>query len=118
MLTRSLHILSLAVLALGAPATAVAQGGVPTLNVTATCRNIPADMGGINRDPAACLKSENDARDTLAKEWAGFSAADRVLCTQTATMAGTASYVQLLTCLELQRDARNMPKDELTQTRR
>src|SRR5882724_11781481 len=100
MLTRSIHILSLAILTLGAPATAFAQS-VPTLNVTATCRDLPAEPGAAKRDRDACLKSENDARDALAKDWAGFAAADRVLCTQTATMGGTASYVQLLTCLEL-----------------
>jgi hypothetical protein len=33
-------------------------------------------------------------------------------------MGGTASYVQLLTCLELQRDVRKLPKDQLTQTGR
>jgi hypothetical protein len=29
-------------------------------------------------------------------------------------MGGTASYVELLTCLEMRRDVRHLPKDELT----
>lgn len=117
MLTRSIQILLFAILTLGAPAAASAQS-VPALNVTATCRDIPADMAGVKRDAAACLKSEDTARDTLNKEWGSFPAADRTLCTQTATMGGTASYVELLTCLELKRDVRNLPKDQLTRINR
>ena len=73
-------------------------------------------MGGLKRDAAACLQSENAARDSLTKDWASYPAADRSLCTQTATMGGTASYVELLTCLELRRDVRGLPKDQLTRT--
>jgi hypothetical protein len=107
----SLKTLALAALMLGA-APAFAQT-VPALNVERTCHDIPAETA-VNRDPSICLKSENDAHDQLAKEWSSFPVADRGLCTQTATMGGTASYVELLTCLEMRRDARALPKDALT----
>lgn len=111
MLTRTLQSLAVAALILGTmPASAQT---VPVLNVGPTC-NIPADMAAVNRDKSACLRSENEARSTLSQEWSSFPAADRGLCTQTATMGGTASYVELLTCLELRRDARALPKDGLT----
>lgn len=113
MLTRSIQILSVAILTLGAPAAAFGED-VPTLNVAATCRDIPAEATAVKRDATACLQSENEARGTLVKDWAGYPAADRSLCTQTATMGGTASYVELLTCLELRRDVRSLPKDGLT----
>jgi hypothetical protein len=116
MLARSIYILSSAMFILGAAVPAASAQSVPALNVTATCRDIPADVAGgaARRDSQACLKSEDEARTTLVKDWASYPAADRTLCTQTATMGGTASYVELLTCLEMRRDVRHLPKDELT----
>jgi hypothetical protein len=87
---------------------------VPKLNVEPTCRNLPADAMGLATHPSICLKSENEARDKLTHDWSSFPVADRGLCTQTATMGGTASYVELLTCLEMRRDARALPQDALT----
>ena len=43
-------------------------------------------------------------REQLTREWANFPAADRSLCVQTASMGGMASYVALITCLEMKRD--------------
>jgi len=53
----------------------------------------------INTD--RCLRSEREAREQLTREWANFSAADRAQCTQTASMGGLPSYVELITCLEV-----------------
>src|ERR1043166_1960127 len=115
MLTRTLCCGGIALLMLGvAPASAQS---VPTLNVEPTC-NIPAEMAAVNRDKSVCLRSENEARATLVQQWSSFPVADRGLCTQTATGGGTASYVELLPCLEMRRDARPPPKDELTRLKR
>jgi hypothetical protein len=100
----------------GAALAPAAAQSVPVLNVAPTCRNIPAESA-MQRDAAACMKSEDEARATLAKEWASFTAADHDICTRTATMGGTASYVELLTCLEMRRDVRGLPKDQLTRIR-
>ena len=83
---------------------AAVQSGVPTLNLSGTCRALDRKDFSIQIDPQRCLKSENEARAKLAEDWAKYSAADRSLCTQTARMGGVESYVQLLTCLELQQD--------------
>lgn len=85
---------------------AAAQSSVPTLNLGMTCRPLDKNDFSIQVDTDRCLKSEREARDKLAGEWTQHSAADRNLCTQTARMGGLESYVQLLTCLELQQDAR------------
>ncbi len=113
MLTRILMPCLIAVPLLGASLTPSAAQAVPVLNVAPTCRNIPSESA-MQRDAAACMKSEDEARATLQKEWGAFRADDHSICTQTATMGGTASYVELLTCLEMRRDARNLPKDQLT----
>lgn len=88
---------------LGAPA-ALSQT-VPKLDVSPTCRPLANNDFSMQIDTQRCLKTENEARETLVQQWSGFPAADRSLCTQTASMGGAASYVQLLTCLELRRDA-------------
>src|ERR1043165_7181808 len=81
---------------------------VPTLDVSKTCKPIANDRS-FAIDSDRCFKTENEARDQLAREWANFPAADRGICTQTATMGGTASYVEMITCLEMKRHVAKPP---------
>ncbi len=100
---------ALAVLA-AAFVTAAYAADVPKLDVSPTCRPLGGDKTlQINTD--RCFKSEQEARDQLTREWADFPAADRALCAQTAAMGGMASYVALLTCLEMKRDVAKLPAD-------
>jgi len=106
-----LHIVAAAaLLALSPSVPALAESQVPRLDVTPTCRPIDkTDM--MQLDEKRCRQIENDARDQLVRQWADFPAADRTLCTQTATMGGAASYVGLITCLEMRRDVAKLPAD-------
>jgi hypothetical protein len=90
---------------------------VPRLDVAGACRAAAGADIGIKYDADRCLKSENEARDQLKAQWANFPAVDRSLCTQTATMGGTASYVELITCLELKREVAKAPADLGLQSR-
>jgi Collagen triple helix repeat (20 copies) len=83
---------------------------LPRFNVAATCR---ADQSKAAAD--SCLADENRARALLEKEWGQFRAADRQQCTQASGMPGFQSYVELITCLEMARDARSLPKDATQQ---
>lgn len=85
---------------------ACAAGGVPTLDTQRMCRETANAGLGTLYDTNRCIQSEKEARDKLVKEWSSFNAGDRKLCTDTATMGGSASYVQLITCLELERDVK------------
>jgi len=78
----------------------------PKLNVEQTCRDSANADPTINFNVALCLDSENRARDELAGKWASFPAPDRQQCTEMASMGGTASYVELITCLEMDQQAR------------
>ncbi len=99
-------------LTLAAPAFAApADRGVPRLNVGPTCHPIDRNDKSIRIDTERCLKTENDAREQLVRQWADFPSADRGLCTQTATLTDMASYVDLLTCLEMKRDVAKLPAD-------
>ena len=61
---------------------------------------------------SACMKDEQDARTQLTSQWETFLASDRASCTQNETSGGSPSYVELLTCLQIARDARALPADK------
>ena len=96
--------------------TAAHAGEVPALDTRLTCHPIGGDVS-LGIDTERCLKIEQEARDQLTRQWVDFPAADRTLCTQTATMGGTASYVELITCLEMKRDVAKLPADRGLTTR-
>jgi len=58
-----------------------------------------------------CLEDERAARDDLMKEWGQFSAQDKAICTDQSTNYHP-SYVELLTCLDIARDAKSYPTKE------
>ena len=45
----------------------------------------------------------------VAQEWPQFAMPDKTYCTRTTESGGSSSYVELLTCLELARDAKKLP---------
>ncbi len=53
-----------------------------------------------------CSRDEADALQKLEAEWPQFIGADRSACFTEATIGGSASYVELLICLEMARDVR------------
>ena len=67
-------------------------------------------VGGEGRtgpnDEQICIESENKARDQIIKGWSTFQASDREGCIQTRVYLP--SYVEWLTCLEMERDVRKM----------
>jgi len=104
-------LIALAVFAL----TGAAQAAeVPTLDVSRTCKPLASDVA---IDTDRCYRAERAARDQLAKEWLEHPVADRSLCTATAKMGGMASYVTLITCLEMKRDVAKLPPDRGLTTR-
>jgi len=65
-------------------------------------------MGGTNteQDVNACLDSEQKARDQIVKDGATYASADKKQCMRTDVYLP--SYVEWLTCLEMERDVRKM----------
>ena len=99
---------SLPVMALGGLLLIAAVDHVPTLNTKPTCAGADSDLSA-TRTVAKCQESEQQARDALAAQWNKFPAADRNECFAETGIGGFPSYVQVLTCLEMARDARNLP---------
>jgi hypothetical protein len=80
---------------------------VPDLNVEPSCRdaaNRAAPVGTFD----ACMRKEREARVQLAGEWAKFTSGDKSHCLGLSSLGGMPTYTELLTCLELARDARNL----------
>ena len=68
-------------------------------------------LAAANKDQ--CLRDEQGAEAQLVAQWPQFAAADRATCSKTAEIGGMPSYVELLTCLQLARNVKNLPKDAL-----
>jgi hypothetical protein len=51
------------------------------------------------------LEDERTAKDALAKDWSNFSPLARIQCVGMNRTGGPPSYVELLVCLEIMRDA-------------
>ena len=82
---------------------------VPTLNVGALCRAEAKEAPEFSK---ACMADQNRAREDLVRQWAQFAPDSRARCTAMATsIAGAESYVELLTCLQMARDVKNLPKE-------
>src|ERR1700730_8375046 len=81
---------------------------VPDLNFEPICRESGAANLAGKDDMRDCLRAEGAARDALAKQWSQFASADRARCMRLSTSNGSASYVEVLTCLEMDRDAKKL----------
>ena len=68
----------------------------------------------MQQDYESCQKSEQAARDLLVQQWTSFLAADRGSCYRLTTTGTPGTYTELLTCLEMKRDARKLPDDSAT----
>ncbi|HEY6024331.1 MAG TPA: hypothetical protein VIV34_09160 [Pseudolabrys sp.] len=84
---------------------------IPKFDVARTCR--PAAVAGTmpGREASACQKDENDARSKLEQDWAHYSAAQRTQCASFAALDHAPSYVELLTCLEMAKQAAELPPE-------
>jgi hypothetical protein len=73
---------------------------VPAFDMARECRfetGSTVDFDRCSRDEAIALRQ-------LQQAWTNFADADKKTCVGEATVGGFASYVELLTCLEMARD--------------
>jgi hypothetical protein len=83
-------------------------GGPPTLEVGPSCEAAGRGSVVLGRDKKACLADETTAQDTLKQNWSKYAATDKTECIGMVATGGPASYVELLSCVEILRDARNI----------
>jgi hypothetical protein len=85
---------------------------IPHINIEETCRAAARAMVGLmggsptEQDRNVCLDSEQKAREQIIKDEATYSSADKRRCMRTGVYLP--SYVEWLTCLEMERDVRKL----------
>jgi hypothetical protein len=99
---------ALVALWLGAQAGIALADEPPKLDVAPSCEAAARGAMVIGRDKAACMGDENAALDVLKQNWAKYTGADKVQCVGNVTTGGPPSYVELLSCLEIMRDAKTI----------
>jgi hypothetical protein len=87
-------------------------GGPPILQVVPSCEAAGSGSVVAGRNKDSCLADETTAQDTLKQNWPRYLAADKSDCVTLENNGGPASYVELLSCLEVMRDARTIQKED------
>jgi hypothetical protein len=89
---------------------------IPALDVNPVCHGIAMQgelEAGLQRTNfEQCVKSEQDTREQLKKEWSTFTTADKTSCVALAKTGGEPSYTELITCMEMARDVRKLHEDQ------
>ena len=84
-------------------------GGVPNFDIQSICgRNRLSD--GFETS-AGCIADEQSAREKLNQVWTKYASTERARCAELSSEDGIASYVELLTCLEVSDDAKKLSND-------
>ena len=97
-----------AALAVASSLITVAADNVPTLKVEPSCKAAGVEGVITGRTADSCLNDEKAAREELVKNWATFSGDDKTHCLSMVSTGGSPSYVELLSCLEMSRDAKKI----------
>lgn len=77
----------------------------PQLSVAPSCRASSSLDPVDGQSFTICMRDETEARDQLAKNWAGYPATARTRCSAEVRIGGDPSYVELLECLEMDKTA-------------
>jgi hypothetical protein len=101
-------IASLGAVGIGAQVAPARADSPPKLQVDSSCDAAGRGSIVLGRNKAACLADETTAEDMLKENWSKYIAADKTQCVGMAKTGGPESYVELLSCLEIMRDARNI----------
>jgi hypothetical protein len=84
----------------------------PILNMGPSCDAAAAGAISLVRDKQECMREEGAAQDSLTKNWSQYLPADKTLCVGMVAKGGPPSYVELLSCLEIMKDAAAIHKAE------
>ena len=111
---RKLLARGLLCLSLATPGVAsAASSGVPTADIATTCRTSEKTLITIfgadtQQNFQSCMTSENGAREQIVKNWRNYPAGARQRCVN--TTAYMPSYVEWLTCLEMEQQVNELRK--------
>ena len=110
-MTRLVILAAVAAISVGIQIRAAIADDVPTYDVRKSCK---ADTQAYPTagNVEGCLRDEQNARTTLVTQWTQFAPDTRTRCTgMVGDPAGPQSYVELLTCLQMAKDVKGLPKN-------
>jgi hypothetical protein len=108
----ALNTIAVASLLLGLQVAVAVADGPPKLDLAATCDAAARFSISAGRDKEACLGDEDTAQTTLAQNWSKYNVDDKNQCVGTVKTGGPPSYVELLSCIEILRDAKQIREGE------
>jgi hypothetical protein len=92
------------------------QAQIPTINIDKTCRTAANVTGNLlagkitaEEELKMCLEAEQKAREQIIKDHATYSSADKKQCIQSNVYLP--SYVEWVTCLEMERRVRGLRQE-------
>jgi hypothetical protein len=93
---------------------------VPTVNIQNTCRAAASVTSGtsIQTDIDICVSSEQKAREQMVKDWSQYAGVDKTRCVQAGPKVYLPSYVEWLTCLEMESAVKRMRQEDKASPRR
>src|ERR1700730_1123029 len=89
----------------------LAADAPPKFHVELTCRAAVAASTNPGRGSSDCQRDENEARNKLQNDWAQYSPVQRSQCAGFAALDRAPSYVELLTCLEMAKQSKELPEE-------
>jgi len=86
---------------------------IPTIDVQKTCQAAAGVLTGTTtqNDVEICMSSEQKAREQIIRDWAQYAPADRTRCVQAGAKVYLPSYVEWLTCLEMETAVKRMGQE-------
>jgi hypothetical protein len=103
-------VVAVAASVLGLRGIAFAEGP-PDLDVGPSCE-AAAREAVVGRDKEACQGDERGAKDALTKDWDSYDRAARTQCVRMNKTGGPSSYLELLVCIEVMRDAKILEQND------
>ena len=89
----------------------LASDQVPQLDVKPSCRAAANAGVTLDRSEASCERSEMEARDKLQQDWSQYTAEQQGHCVRLSSAGGSPSYIELLTCLEIDKQSKTLPAE-------
>ena len=97
--------IAIVAMSLGARVELAVADSPPKLNVGPSCDAAARAAIALGRTTEMCMGDERAAQDQLTNNWSHCSRAHKTQCVGMTTAGGQSSYVELISCLDVMKDA-------------
>ena len=97
--------ITLVALSLGSQIRPALADSPPKLNAGPSCDAAVRGAISLGREKEACMGDEHEAEDVLTRNWSQYTRAHKTQCVGMTSRGGPQSYVELISCLDIMKDA-------------